>query len=48
MVYIYIYIYMEETNNAVYAKRKKRSGQTYEENDRWILRPEQANIGLHP
>jgi hypothetical protein len=31
-----------------YTKRKKRSGQTYEETDRWILRPEQANIGLHP
>jgi hypothetical protein len=24
------------------------SGQIYEETDRWILRPEQANIGLHP
>jgi hypothetical protein len=33
---------------AEYTKRKKRSGQTYEETDKWILRPEQANIGLHP
>jgi hypothetical protein len=28
--------------------KKKRLGQTYEETDRWILRPEQANIGLYP
>jgi hypothetical protein len=26
---------------------RKRSGQIYEETDRWILRPEQANIGVH-
>jgi hypothetical protein len=37
-----------KTNNAEYTKRKKLSGQTYEEADRWILRLEEANIGLHP
>jgi hypothetical protein len=37
-----------ETYISTWTKRKKRSGQTYEETDRRVLRPEQANIGLHP
>jgi hypothetical protein len=29
-------------------QKEEEIGQTYEESDIWILRPEQANIGLHP